>query len=310
MGDFLVGFRSTFATRDWAKSWFVFTAMFLVPLVGPFIAAGWAIERTRSVAAGDAEIPPLAFGRYLAQGVAGTAGTMLWQLIPLVGSLLSQAALGHFAARGAFGGFFDFKGILARVKGDLAGYVMVIVKVSLVAFPVSLLGSLSFIPLAMSGGGELSVGSLVFAGVAVTLMFLATFFVAMASSYYLGAWVGGVEAAAPAAAPATPIPTPDTFGDARTPLPIPADAPMAALFPQEPPAVPALPPNAVAVFTAEAAALNPALPGQPVLFAGTEFPIPSLGKAVPAAAVMQMDARGLLQWVKPELKDAVARMAG
>lgn len=82
--DFGRGFSFLFEDAAWFKKLSLIALVSLIPLVGPFIVLGWALEITRNIMRGTPpELPDLDFGEQLSRGFSFFIGSLVYS-IPLV----------------------------------------------------------------------------------------------------------------------------------------------------------------------------------------------------------------------------------
>lgn len=309
MGDFVAAFSSIFKGKGWVVSWLLFTAMLVIPVVGPFVAIGWWLERVRRVSRGDTDVPRLAFVPMLREGFVAFFGLLAWGVISSLtlglGGLLSPAFTANYTQKGKLKAFFGFGDAISAVKRNPVGYLKAVFFPLLAMLPIlAAYGVVAAVASPSVGSVSEAVASAMPLLAVSLLAGLLYFFVGMASSYWLGKYAAaGYALAAPGlsdlSVAAGVISSPDVA------------MPAAAFVPAPAPTAPAAPKNSVAVFTDAAAALNPQLPGTSVTYDGAtrSFAVPLLGKTVPAAAVIQMDDRGLLSWPREDVHKAIRDMA-
>lgn len=328
MEGYLRSFKSIFATPGWPVQMAIFVAMWLVPIVGPFVVSGWMMDRIARVAAGDTAVPPLAFGRHLKLGFAAFVGMFVWMFISTVtfglGGLVMPAFMAEFAVNGNLGSFFAFKPVLGKLKQNVMPYLIAMLKVLSVGIPASLLmlaaefGGLFPLARAAQSGGSLIMPAII-AVVCMLLFYLVSYFVSMAGGYFYGEYYrtasgGGTMAPAGGFAPAGFAPAGFPPPSSLTPLTVAAgvvgtDDDEFEMHPSLLPPVPAVPSNVVATFSEASASLSMTLPGQHVLYEAGVFRVPALGKEFTAANIAQMDGAGVLLWANPQLREAVLKMA-
>ena len=93
--NFGLSFSYVFNDPDWFKKVAIPALCGLIPVVGQFVVAGWALKATRNVIEGNEEnaLPELEFGQDLGRGFMSFLIGLIYSLIPIV---LSGIAGGLF----------------------------------------------------------------------------------------------------------------------------------------------------------------------------------------------------------------------
>ncbi len=84
--NFGLSFSYVFKDKDWFKKVAIPALCSLIPVVGQFIVAGWALKAAKNVIEGNEEnaLPELEFGQDLGRGFMSTLIGLIYSLIPMI----------------------------------------------------------------------------------------------------------------------------------------------------------------------------------------------------------------------------------
>lgn len=84
--NFGLSFSYVFKDQDWFKKVAIPALCGLIPVVGQFVVAGWALKATKNVIEGNEEhaLPELEFGPDLGRGFMSMLISLIYSLIPMI----------------------------------------------------------------------------------------------------------------------------------------------------------------------------------------------------------------------------------
>jgi hypothetical protein len=182
--NFGLAFSYVFKDKKWFEKILLPAVCSLIPIIGPFIPAGWGLKAAKNVIEGHQEdaLPQLDFGADLVRGFLAAVITFIYNLpvaivmgiggylagmggaaeeaVPLilgiciliVGTLLtlfisflSVIAIANFIGKGEFSAAFRFKDIFGMLKKSFVSWLLVLLGQILVMSIIAPLGLIAFI---------------------------------------------------------------------------------------------------------------------------------------------------------------------
>ena len=182
--NFGLAFSYVFKDKKWFEKIILPALCSLIPIIGPFIPAGWGLKAAKNVMEGNREnaLPNLDFGKDLGRGFLAAVITFIYNLpvviliaigtflivagsdanswVPLTFGIcltvfgailalflnfLSLIGIANFVGKGNFGAAFRFNEVFAMLKKSFGAWLLVLLGQILVMSFVAPLGTIVFI---------------------------------------------------------------------------------------------------------------------------------------------------------------------
>ena len=182
--NFGLAFSYVFKDKKWFEKILLPALCSLIPIIGPFIPAGWGLKAAKNVIEGHQEdaLPELEFGADLVRGLLAAVITFIYNLpvaivmgiggylarmggaaeeaaplilgicILIVGtvltlfiSFLSIIAIANYIGKGEFGAAFRFNEVFGMLKKSFVSWLLVLLGQILVMSIIAPLGLIAFI---------------------------------------------------------------------------------------------------------------------------------------------------------------------